>query len=54
VLFLLLAGGTAYSVGALIHTCGRLPFHNVGWHALVLIGASLHWIAVALLFAPTV
>ena len=26
---------------------GRLPFHNVGWHGLVLLGAGLHWAAVA-------
>ena len=54
VLFLLLAGGTVYSLGALIHAYGRVQFHNVGWHALVLLGASLHWVAVARLFAPTV
>ena len=47
VLFLLLGGGVAYSCGALVHAQDRLPFHNVAWHGLVLLGASLHWAAVA-------
>jgi hemolysin III len=47
VLFLLLGGGVACSCGAFAHAQGRLPFHNVAWHALVLLGASLHWAAVA-------
>jgi hemolysin III len=52
VLSLLLAGGVAYSVGAIIHARGRLPFHNVIWHALVVLGAGLHWAAIARLLAP--
>lgn len=47
VLFLLFGGGVAYSCGAFIHQRSRLPFHNVAWHGLVLLGASLHWAAVA-------
>jgi hemolysin III len=46
-LLLLFGGGIAYSCGALVHARGRLPFHNVAWHGLVLLGASLHWAAVA-------
>jgi hemolysin III len=49
VLLLLIAGGVAYSVGAVIHARCRFPFHNVVWHALVVLGAGLHWAAVALL-----
>jgi hemolysin III len=52
VLFLLFVGGAAYSFGAFIHAQGRLPFHNVVWHALVVVGAGLHWTAVARLLAP--
>jgi hemolysin III len=52
VLFLLFVGGAAYSLGAFIHAQGRLPFHNVVWHALVVVGASLHWAAVVHLFVP--
>jgi hemolysin III len=46
-LLLLLGGGLAYSSGAYVLARGRLPFHNVVWHGLVLLGASLHWAAVA-------
>jgi hemolysin III len=52
-LLLLLGGGIAFSCGAFVHARGSLPFHNVAWHGLVLLGASLHWAAVANLgFAP--
>jgi hemolysin III len=47
VLSLLLAGGVAYSCGAFFHAQARLPFHNVAWHMLVLLGAGAHWAAVA-------
>jgi hemolysin III len=47
VLSLLLVGGIAYSCGTFVHTRTRLPFHNVAWHALVLLGAGSHWAAVA-------
>jgi hemolysin III len=46
-LFLLLGGGLAYSCGAYVQARGRVPFHNVVWHGLVLLGAGLHWVAVA-------
>jgi len=46
-LLLLLGGGIAYSCGAFVHARSRLPFHNVAWHGSVLLGASLHWAAVA-------
>jgi hemolysin III len=46
-LLLLLGGGIAYSCGAFVHARGSLPFHNVAWHGFVLLGASLHWAAVA-------
>jgi hemolysin III len=51
VLCLLLAGGAAYSVGAFVHARCQFRFHNVVWHALVLLGAGLHWAAVAHQFA---
>ena len=44
---LLFGGGVAYSCGAYVQAQGRLPFHNVAWHGLVLLGAGLHWAAVA-------
>jgi hemolysin III len=51
VLVLLQSGGAAYSLGALVHLLRRVPFHNVVWHALVLVGAGLHLAAVELQFA---
>jgi hemolysin III len=45
-LWLLLAGGTAYSSGIIFHLWERLRFHNVMWHCFVVLGASLHLWAV--------
>lgn len=48
VLWLLLAGGVVYSVGAAVHAvAGRLRFHNAAWHAMVLIAAGLHLAAIS-------
>ena len=41
-LWLLLAGGVAYSSGITFHVWERLNFHNVLWHCFVVAGASLH------------
>lgn len=41
-LWLLLAGGIAYSSGIIFHLWERLHFHNVMWHCFVVLGASLH------------
>lgn len=46
-LWLLFGGGIAYSCGTWIHARSCLPFHNVAWHGFVMLGASLHWAAVA-------
>ncbi|HUC62384.1 MAG TPA: hemolysin III family protein [Alphaproteobacteria bacterium] len=45
-IFLILAGGVAYSIGACIHRWRRLPFHDAIWHGLVLAGAGLHYAAI--------
>ena len=45
-LWLLLAGGIAYSSGIIFHVWERLRFHNVLWHCFVIAGASLHLWAV--------
>jgi hemolysin III len=52
VLLLLFAGGTAYSMGAIIHSRCRFRFHNVVWHALVVVGAGMHWVAISKLLPP--
>ena len=45
-IWLLLAGGVAYSSGIVFHVWQRLQFHNVLWHCFVVLGASLHLWAV--------
>lgn len=45
-LWLLLAGGVAYSSGIVFHVWERLRFHNVLWHCFVVTGATLHLWAV--------
>ena len=49
-LWLLLAGGLAYTAGAPVYTRHRLQFHTVIWHMLVVLGAGLHVRAVQLAF----
>ena len=51
-LTLILAGGVAYSVGAGVYALQRVRFHNAIWHGLVLLAASLHFIALTTEFAP--
>jgi hemolysin III len=46
-LLLLVTGGLAYSIGAGIHLLDGVRFHNAVWHALVLLAASLHFLAMA-------
>lgn len=39
-------GGVLYTIGALFHVWGTLPFQNAIWHAFVLAAASVHYAAV--------
>ncbi len=50
-MLLLLFGGVIYSLGSLVHTRTRMPFHKPIWHAMVVIAAGLHFAAVAELLA---
>jgi hemolysin III len=45
-LWLLLAGGVAYSAGIVFHVWEKLKFQNALWHVFVVAGASLHLWAV--------
>jgi hemolysin III len=45
-LALLALGGVVYSVGAPIHHWRSLRFHNAAWHAMVLIAAACHYVAI--------
>lgn len=45
-LWLLVAGGIAYSAGIIFHLWERLLFQNVLWHVFVVLGAMLHLVAI--------
>jgi len=45
-LLLLAIGGALYTIGVGFHLWRSLRYHNVIWHAFVLIAASLHYAAV--------
>ncbi len=45
---LLLAGGLAYTVGAVFYGLKRIPYMHAVWHLFVLAGSVLHFLAVAL------
>jgi hemolysin III len=47
VMMLIVAGGLIYSAGTFIHTRIGLPFHNAIWHAMVVVAAGLHLLAIA-------
>lgn len=49
---LLLAGGGAYTLGVPFHLWKKLRYHNVLWHAFVLLGSVLHFFAVLLYVLP--
>ncbi len=48
---LLVVGGVIYTLGSGIHLMERLRFHNAIWHALVLVAAGAHFVAIAGQFA---
>jgi len=45
-LWLLLAGGAAYSCGIVFHLWEKMKFYTAVWHLFVVVGAGLHLIAV--------
>jgi hemolysin III len=47
VIVLLAAGGLVYTVGVLFYLSHALPFRRAIWHGFVLVGAGLHFAAVA-------
>lgn len=48
----LIAGGVAYSVGALLYSVRTLPFNHAAFHALVLLGSTCHFVAVYYFLLP--
>jgi hemolysin III len=49
---LLIAGGAAYTLGVPFYLWRRLPYHHAVWHAFVLAGSVLHFLAVLLYVLP--
>lgn len=47
VIVLLAAGGLVYTAGVLIYLSHALPFRRAIWHSFVVVGAGLHFAAVA-------
>lgn len=45
-LWLLLAGGLAYTGGSALYALGRFKYHHAIWHLLVLAGSICHFLAV--------
>lgn len=51
-LWLLLAGGLAYTGGVVFYLMERLRYHHAIWHLFVLAGSTLHYFAVLLYVLP--
>jgi hemolysin III len=49
---LLVAGGLSYTVGVAFYVWSRLKYHHAIWHAFVLAGSVLHYLAVLLYVLP--
>ena len=51
-MLLLIGGGLAYTLGVPFYLWRRLPYHHALWHAFVLVGSVLHFLAVLLYVIP--
>ena len=51
-MLLLIAGGLAYTLGVPFYLWRRLPYHHSVWHAFVLAGSVLHYLAVLYYVIP--
>lgn len=52
-LYLLIAGGLAYTLGTVFYVLKRVKFMHMVWHLWVLAGSVLHFLAVMLYVFPT-
>ena len=48
----LVAGGVAYTAGAIFYVVDRIPFNHAIWHVFVLVGGICHFFGVALHVLP--
>jgi len=51
-LYWLLAGGLAYSIGAIFYANKRIPYNHAIWHIFVLLGSACHFITIYLYVLP--
>jgi len=51
-LYWLIAGGLAYSIGALFYANKRIPYNHAIWHLFVLIGSACHFVTIYLYVLP--
>ena len=51
-LWLLLAGGLAYTGGVLFYLFDRMPYNHMVWHLFVMAGSILHFFAILLYVIP--
>jgi hemolysin III len=49
----LVAGGLAYTIGAVFYAAKRLPFNHAIWHLFVVAGSVFHFMAVILYVLPS-
>ena len=52
-LFWLLAGGVAYTIGAVLYSIQKLPFNHAIFHVFVLAGSIFHFVSVYSYVLPT-
>lgn len=45
-IWLLFAGGIAYTAGTIFYSMARLPYHHMIWHLFVLTGSVLHFLCI--------
>ena len=50
--WLLVAGGLAYTVGTVFYVLKKIPYMHAVWHVFVLAGSTLHFLAVLLFVMP--
>ncbi|MCP3673639.1 MAG: hemolysin III family protein [Gammaproteobacteria bacterium] len=51
-MFLLLAGGIAYSLGVIFYVWDKLPYNHAVWHLFVLTGSVLHFLSILCYVIP--
>lgn len=51
--YLLVAGGLAYTAGVIFYAVDRIPFNHAIWHVFVMAGSLLHFLAIFYFVVPT-